>query len=385
MYTQNVLKTRTQPKSYFQNSKNINNNLVQNTSKGISEIEDEQTNLKNRSKSELDLSIKSTSSSKSTKSKENISKNTSMFGFFSRKKNSDTLKSRTSLNSMPTNEPNIIVSDSFKTPSNGSSLTKSSTLKLDHAQTESTTTKNEYFSPVNIKTQTKKRPAPAPPTLTQIKVNNNEMANVDVIDPLLVEKFFTKKKTKAPPPPSVRPVTPQNQSVTPTEEIFEERPIEDEFVERPIEEAFTSQIPSNLIFQSSKSVSTPNSSNLRNSDSKKELSLSISSSSSPQPSMSSASASPSISESRTSVSNQSPKERLEIHNEISANSFMMPVSNNNDSNNQESPSLLDVQVNRNSSIKSNSIYSEQNNMEEDSMSTIETLRQKKHNSFKTTG
>ena len=54
--------------------------------KDVFQVESEQTNLKNRSKSELDLSIKSTSTSKSNKSKENITKNTSMFAFFTRKK-----------------------------------------------------------------------------------------------------------------------------------------------------------------------------------------------------------------------------------------------------------------------------------------------------------
>ena len=134
--------------------------------KDVFQVESEQTNLKNRSKSELDLSIKSTSSSKSNKSKENITKNTSMFAFFSRKKNSDTLKSRTSLNVISNNEYTSnsnsiskISSDSTKSPSIVSShQIKSATLKLDQAHVENTTVTaaNEYYTPTNLKSQIKK-------------------------------------------------------------------------------------------------------------------------------------------------------------------------------------------------------------------------------------
>jgi hypothetical protein len=341
--------------------------------KDVFQVENEQTNLKNRSKSELDLSIKSTSSSKSNKSKENITKNTSMFAFFSRKKNSDTLKSRTSLNVISNNEytsnsNSKISSDSTKSPSIASShQIKSAALKLDQAHVENTTVTaaNEYYSPTNIKSQAKKRPAPAPPVLTQLKDENNQTEKIAIVDPVLVEKFFTKKKNKAPPPP------PLATAVTPQVNL---ESLSNQTASSPTHSNSTT-------YPASNSESTPNF--MRNGNSKKELSLSISTNSSPQPSISSASASPSLSESHSSGSNQSPKERIERLIELNNNSLIIPADNS--SNNKETPSMLNSQINRNSSIKSNSIYSEQHNIDDDSISTIETLRQKKQSSFKTLG
>ena len=180
-----MLKTRTQPKSYQQNSKNPTLSNRHSVNHSI----DEQTNLRNRSKSELDLSVKPAPSLTAKNhhidsSKENIayssstassssshasnptcplSKNTgSMFGFFSRKKNSDTLKSRTSLNTAQSDSVDLKVQE-----------------KKDHRSATSKkltdNRKNEGISEVDrqipspaIKTHTKKRPAPAPPVQAQI-------------------------------------------------------------------------------------------------------------------------------------------------------------------------------------------------------------------------
>ena len=309
--------------------------------------------------------------------------------FFSRKKNSDTLKSRTSLNlAASSNDFADLKKQQEK------ELTKS-TKKLDTRQSDAITADQ---SP-NLKTRTtKKRPAPAPPV--QIQVTNSaqlkpnsagdtdrslKTPNQDLpIDTLLVEKFFTKKKSKAPPPPASAPMptltvqTPAKLPPVTTTSASQLNLLEPETGEK-------SPAP-NFPRHDNNSESTPNISDLKL-NSKKKLSVSVSSNSSAQPSISSTSVSPSLSESRTSASNHSPKEKNEDeqhlaanHSDIINNSLIMPVVSNKISVQQQMLNLISNQVRRNSSTQSNSTFSEH---VDDSISTIETLRQKKQNSFKT--
>ena len=208
--------------------------------------------------------------------------------------------------------------------------------------------------------------------VTPVKTENQESH----LDPILVDKFFTKKKTKAPPPP-----TPTPQAVAQPAEVRQ-------LPATPT--VYTESQPS----QTNNSESTPNVASVRSGGPKKELSISVSSNSSPQPSISSASASPALStESRASSSKQSVKEAInaaETSDEMNNSLNMMPSSEHSQvtSSVDEKKKLgshqteqqLGNQVKRNSSTQSNSTFSEH---VDDSISTIETMRQKKQNSFKT--
>jgi hypothetical protein len=320
LYTQNVLKARTQPKSYF-NSSNKNSKQIHAARNSITnqlnenEFDHKALSTSNRSKSELDLNATKSKSNNtntsisSSKSKEN---NNKMFGFFRKhkdKKDSDTLKSRNSNNNKTEAEP-VVVKDQIESRA---------------------VIANEYYTPTN--TKTKKRTAPAPPTPQQKPFVETPVAAAAAappqaataadLDPVLLEKFFTKKKSKAPAPPPPPFSLPESPSP-----------------------------PSKAPGTPTSSVSNCEESTANYSHSNKIFSLSIGSdSASPQPSMSSASASPSLSEMRVST------ERIKVDSPIT------------------------ITTTATFSEAQETIHNNNNN-EDSTISTMENLREAEKNSFK---
>ena len=187
IFAQNVLKSRTQPKNYFQKKQQVSNNQFGNDGSMC------------RSKSELDLAKQSEANSSESYDKQSqtkkkpISSNNSMFGFFTRKKNNAITKSRNSLIEQEMQKKSVTYLELLNCLDVGSNLNEKNLYNTKHKKlAPAPPLQNNKINSDNI-SDLKLKP--------DSQINKHNLNNLDLEKDSIEKLILTKKKKKAPAPP----------------------------------------------------------------------------------------------------------------------------------------------------------------------------------------